>query len=189
MKDTKNIMIIALLIAVAALAVGYAAFATTLQINGHAVIDANWDVEITNITASYVGMAEETGSTPTVPAVPTHTKTTATFDATLHAPGDSATYVVTVTNSGSIKAKLNSIAPSTADLATLNAAAPAVIKYTLVSSPSLNSVLNPSDTATFTFKVEFDSNATTESLDGLTDPIEKSLTATIEYVQDTSSSS
>ena len=186
MKNTKNIMIAALLIAVVALAVGYAAFATTLTINGHAVVDANWQVEIISITPEYTGTAVETTNNPVTPK---YTATTATFDATLKAPGDKATYTVVVKNKGSIKAKLNAITPSSADLATLNAAAPAIVKYAITSAPALNSVLNPNDTASFVFEVSFDSNTTAEQFAALTGTIEKSLTATMEYVQDTSSSS
>ena len=186
MKNTKDIMIAALLIAVVALAVGYAAFATTLTVNGHAVVDANWQVEIISITPSYSGTAEETVNSPVTPK---YTATTATFDATLKAPGDKATYTVVVQNKGSIKAKLNAITPSSADLATLNAAAPAVVNYSITTAPALNSVLNPTDTATFVFEVEFDPNTTAEQFAALTGTIEKSLTATMEYVQDTSSAS
>ena len=183
MKNGKNIMIAALLIAVVALAIGYAAFATTLTINGHAVIDSNWDVEIISITPSYSGTAVETTNSPTTPSF---TATTATFDTTLKAPGDYATYTVKVKNKGTITAKLNSITPS--DFTTLNAATPAVIKYSITSQPALNSTLAPSAEVDFVFKVEFDENATAEQVAALTAPIEKSLTATIEYVQDTSSS-
>ena len=186
MKDAKNIMIAALLIAVVALAVGYAAFATTLTVNGHAVVDANWQVEIISITPSYTGTAVETVNSPVTPKF---TATTATFDATLHAPGDKATYTVVVKNKGSIKAKLNAITPSSADLATLNAAAPAVVTYAMTSAPALNSVLNPNDEATFVFEVTFDPNTTVEQFAALTGTIEKSLTATMEYVQYTSSGS
>lgn len=185
MKNGKNIMIAALLIAVVALAIGYAAFATTLTINGHAVIDSNWDVEIISITPSYSGTAVETTNSPTTPKF---TATTATFDTTLKAPGDYATYTVKVKNKGTITAKLNSVSPDATALATLNAAAPAVIKYSITSQPALNSTLAPSAEVDFVFKVEFDENATAEQVAALTAPIEKSLTATIEYVQDTSSS-
>ena len=186
MRDAKNIMIAALLIAVVALAVGYAAFATTLTVNGHAVVDANWQVEIISITPSYSGTAVETTNSP---ATPRYTATTATFDATLKAPGDKATYTVVVKNNGSIKAKLNAITPNATDLATLNAAAPAVVTYAITSAPALNSVLNPTDEATFVFEVTFDSSTTAEQFAALTGTIEKSLTATMEYVQYTSSGS
>lgn len=184
MKDAKNIMIAALLIAVVALAVGYAAFATTLTVNGHAVVDAKWQVEIISITPSYTGTAVETVNSPVTPKF---TATTATFDATLKAPGDKATYTVVVKNKGSIKAKLNAITP--ADLTTLNSTEPAIVKYAITTAPALNSVLNPNDEATFVFEVTFDSSTTAEQFATYTGTIEKSLTATMEYVQYTSSGS
>ena len=180
-KDTKNIMIAALLVAVVALAVGYAIFATTLQIDGVANVDANWDVEIISITPSYTNNAQETSN-----ATPSYTTTTASFDATFNTPGDKATYTVVVKNNGSIAARLNAISPNASALNTLNSTAPTVIKYSIKSAPALDSVLAANGgEATFVFEVEFDKDATAEQVQALSTPISKSLTATIEYVQNT----
>ena len=105
MENTKgrNLVIGVLLAAVAIMAVGYAALAQTLQINGTATISSNWDVAITDITEG-----TPTGSAANrTPA--NHTGTTATFDVTLNQPGDTMTYVVTVHNGGTLNARLTGL--------------------------------------------------------------------------------
>ena len=101
MKDKKNILIGALIFAIVVMSVGYAAFATTLNINGNATIAGSWDVEITGITPAITGTASD--------ATASFTTTTATFNATLMKPGDSITYTITIENKGNIDAKLSSI--------------------------------------------------------------------------------
>ena len=99
----RNIIIGTLLAAVAIMAVGYAALAQTLQINGTATISSNWNVAITAITKG-----TPTGSaTNKKPAG--YTGTSATFDVNLVKPGDKMVYQVTVTNSGTLNAKLTGL--------------------------------------------------------------------------------
>ena len=99
----RNLVIGVLLAAVAIMAVGYAALAQTLQINGTATISSNWDVAITDITKG----TPTGGAANRTPA--SHTGTTATFDVTLNQPGDTMTYVVTVHNGGTLNAKLTGL--------------------------------------------------------------------------------
>ena len=105
MENTKgrNLVIGVLLAAVVIMAVGYAALAQTLQINGTATISSNWDVAITDITEG----TPTGGAANRTPA--SHTGTTATFDVTLNQPGDTMTYVVTVHNGGTLNAKLTGL--------------------------------------------------------------------------------
>lgn len=190
MKNSKNIMILALLIAVVAMAIGYAGFATVLTINGHAEIDANWDVEITNISATYypaTGGAQEitaTGGATQTPFVQTG-GLSASFAALLHKPGDYAEYTITVSNLGNIDAKLDSITTSP----TLpDTASPSIIVYTMPTQPTLNQALDApvapaTSTHTYVIRVTFDENADADDLAGLTTPIEKDFTVTLNYVQ------
>ncbi len=105
----RNIIIGTLLAAVAIMAVGYAALAQTLQINGTATITSNWDVAITNITeGTPTGTA--TNKTPA-----THNGTSATFDVNLVKPGDKMVYEVTVHNGGTLNAKLTGLTVSPQD--------------------------------------------------------------------------
>ena len=54
MKNTKNIVIGALLIAIVTMVVGYSTFATQLTLNGTAEITGVWEVKITGIEAQDV---------------------------------------------------------------------------------------------------------------------------------------
>ena len=99
----RNIIIGTLLAAVAIMAVGYAALAQTLQINGTATISSNWNVAITGITEG-TPTGSATNKTPA-----TSNGTTATFDVNLVKPGDKMVYQVTVTNSGTLNAKLTGL--------------------------------------------------------------------------------
>ena len=72
-KNNKSILIGSLLAVVVIMAVGYAAFASSLKISGTSNISTTWDVEITDITTSNkVGSAS-------VKEQPTFEKLTATF--------------------------------------------------------------------------------------------------------------
>lgn len=100
MKDTKNIIIAALIFTLVVMATGYAAFAQQLDLNGTSTITGTWGVEIIDITAGTpVGLANA--------GTPTFTKTSATFNADLKQPGDSVTYTVTIKNTGTIDAELD----------------------------------------------------------------------------------
>lgn len=105
-RGAKVIAIVALLIAVVGLTVGYAAYSSTLTINGTANVDpASWDVHFgyktgTSLTAEKVGNAVET-------TAPTLADTTISgFNVTLKAPGDSVTYNFIIKNAGTLDAKL-----------------------------------------------------------------------------------
>ncbi len=111
----KNLLIGGLLAIVLIMAVGYAAFATQLNISGTASTTANWDVHIESIavasengTGKNVEQVEgETGKT--FPYVDSSDNLKATFYADLVAPGDSVTYTVVVKNGGDLNAKLSNI--------------------------------------------------------------------------------
>jgi hypothetical protein len=123
-RGFKIIALIALVVAVAGLSFGYAAWSTTLTISGSAKVNpATWDVHFayksgSSLTPTITGNASTTGATLTSTAV-------SGFDITLKAPGDSVTYNWLVKNEGSIDAKLKtynmgtiSCAPATGSTAT-----------------------------------------------------------------------
>ena len=104
-RGAKIIAIVALLIAVVGLTVGYAAYSSTLTINGTANVDpASWKVNFdyktgTSLTGVTKGHAAEN-------TAPTLADTTISgFDVTLKAPGDSVTYNFLIKNSGTLNAK------------------------------------------------------------------------------------
>lgn len=105
-RGAKVIAIVALLIAVVGLTVGYAAYSSTLSINGTATVDpASWKVNFgyktgDSLTGTTTGHATET----TAPKLAD--TTISEFDVTLKAPGDSVTYNFLIKNSGTLNAKL-----------------------------------------------------------------------------------
>lgn len=137
--DKKNVIIAILAVAVAGMAVGYAAFATTLNIGGTATIVGEWDVEIVDMTFSGTGQAKDGTDTA-------YTATTATFDCELYAPGDACEYTITVENKGTVKATLDSIAlvPDTANQE--------YIDMVVTSQPSANDTLLAGGTHTVKIK-------------------------------------
>lgn len=166
MKRRKNMVIVCLLLAVLCLSVAYAAFATTLTINGDAKIKSDeWNVEITDIKVkNFTGNAK--GGTPT------YTKTTATFEAELVTPGDSVTYEVTITNKGSVVANFDS--QNWVEEAGKNAP----ITYTLPQDSVFATPLNQNDTVKFEVIATYDADA-----DGTKPDTSKKITGTIDYVQ------
>ena len=102
----RNVVIGALLAAVAIMAVGYAALAQTLTINGTATITSTWNIAITGITEG-TPTGSATNKTPA-----TFNGTSATFSVNLVKPGDKMVYEVTVKNSGNLNAKLTGLTVS-----------------------------------------------------------------------------
>lgn len=171
MKDSKNLVIGLLCVVVCIMAVAYAAFATTLNINGTASIDSRWGVAITDIqcTATEVEGGEAAAVTKGF------TATTATFSMTFNQPGDTGRCVVTITNTGTLNAKVSAI-----DIADEENLATGPIKYTL-SGITVGTKLAKSSTNTYTINASYDSTVTTQPTEA---EASKTLTVSIEYVQD-----
>ncbi len=163
MKNTRHFILIALLIVILAMAFGYAAFATQLNINGTAEIVGDWNVKIVNIEAQNVSDGCDYGA-------PQYTDTTATFDAKLVNPGDSITYVITIENAGTIDAKLDNI------ICTDQEDGSDAISY-ITTEPATS--LKAGEQTTFTIEVVYDSNYI-----GTPSVKTKTVTGIIEYVQE-----
>ena len=99
----KKIIIVSLCVAVCIMAIGFAAFSTTLSINGTSSIESNWSVVFTNIQE----LSKTSGVT--INNAPSASGTTATFDVSLDSPGDSIEYQITVANQGTLDAIIESI--------------------------------------------------------------------------------
>lgn len=106
MKDRsfKIVTIVALLIAVLGLSIGYATYTERLKISGTVAVKASsnaWDVHFENISAaSFTGIANEMVS-------PDLTSTIISkFEVNFFAPGDSVSYTFDVVNKGLLNAKL-----------------------------------------------------------------------------------
>ncbi|MGN1301328.1 MAG: hypothetical protein ACI4U9_02215 [Clostridia bacterium] len=93
-KSKKNYAIIALVVVLLALAIGYAAFSANLTIDGTAT-GGKWDVKF---TAAAINEANH--------GTANFTDDTVTVNATLGFPGDGCTVTATITNNGGVPAKL-----------------------------------------------------------------------------------
>lgn len=163
MKDGRNIIIAALLVAVLVMSVGYAAFASQLKLDeGRAEIVGDWQVEITKIEPTTVTGQADAGDYD-------NTVSSASFDADLKQPGDSVTYTVTIENKGSIDAKL-----SAATFTEQTDGSPAIIYTTTEPGETLAAGAS----TTFTVTATYDSNVTE-----VPTVTSKTITAIIDYVQ------
>ena len=174
-SKNKNALIGGLLAIVFVMAVGYAAFAQQLTINGSASITSTWNVQMTAIT--------KTGSTGTGADIPYASGTaengtklidgaTAQFRVDLQSPGDSVTYTVTVKNSGNINAKVSSI-----DFT--KGANSDVIDFSY-SGISTSTTIAAGATTTFTVKVTYVSTITSQPDDK---KLSNTLTMHVNFVQ------
>ena len=162
----RNVVIGALLAAVAIMAVGYAALAQTLTINGTATITSTWNVAITGISSGVATGTATNGSEPSF------TGTSATFNVNLVKPGDKMVYEITVKNSGTLNAKLTGL--------TVNPAEPAStgIYYKVTGVEQNVTTLDANAENTITVEVGWNASDTTM-------PVEttQALTVNLTYTQ------
>jgi len=108
MRDSKNLVIGMLCAVVCIMAVAYAAFSTTLNINGTASISSSWGVRIADdpvcTKTSGAGVTDATDITATVTKV-NDALATITFE--FVQPGDTATCTITYENYGTLDAALS----------------------------------------------------------------------------------
>ena len=95
-RINKSYLIIGLSIITIIMAIGYAAFASNLKINGVGSISNIWDIEITGIRSTNHGT---TGYNIEEPA---YTKYAASFNTGLKSPGDEMEYEIEISNLGTL---------------------------------------------------------------------------------------
>ena len=163
---SKKIIMITMCCLICVMAIGYAAFATNLTINGTANITSTWKVLFTKI--------EEVSKTSgvTINKVPTAEGTNATFNVDLKSPGDKIIYKITVANQGTLDAIINDI--------TASETGSDAIKFE-ISGIKKGDKLAKSATTTFNVTISYDESVTSQP--ALTD---NTLTISINYVQDMS---
>lgn len=112
-RGAKIIAVIALLVAVAGLTIGYAAYSSTLTVNGTATVDpADWNVKFAYTSGD--SLTAETTGNATQTTAPTLTDTAVSgFNVVLNAPGDSITYKFSVKNTGTLDATLGTFTMGT----------------------------------------------------------------------------
>ena len=162
MHKNKKIILIAFLLTLILMTVGYSTFATDFTINGTAEITGEWDVRITNITPTKVPDGCDAGT-------PTFTKDSINFSAKLNKPGDEIIYEVTIENLGTINAELQTI------IFTEEIDGIEEINYT---TSELKKDLNVGDSTTFNIIVTYVKNS-----ESIPDIKTKTLTGIIQYVQ------
>ena len=161
----KNALIGALLAVVFVMAVGYAAFAQTLTINGEATITSNWhvgfDMEKDEDVPGVVTATKTTGTTDPSGTVTYSNDQNATINATLIQPGDTVEFELTIENYGNINAQLNTPVV-TAKSGVDENEAPLIVKQGniifTVTAPNPTTIA-AGETATMTVTAEFDSSA------------------------------
>lgn len=147
MEDThKSSLIMILLAVVLVMAIGYAAFAQQLTINGTAQITSSWDVHIEDIAVNNVTLDAKN-----IKANVGQNNLSATFQAELVSPGSSVTYDVTVKNGGTLDAKLESIVFTGSDNDAI------VASYAGINQ---NDVIKAGESQTFTITVKFNESYT-----------------------------
>ncbi len=150
------------------MAVGYAAFASSLKISGTSNISTSWNISITDITTSNkVGSASVSGT-------PEHSGLTASFNTNLVLPGDSITYNIKVENKGNLNAKLNKI--------TLKKDNNSAILFE-TSGIKEGDVLKQGTSSTLSVKVTYSNSVTSQPTN-----LDASLTVTLDFVQSDGSS-
>lgn len=125
-REMKTLVIAALVISVVAIGVGFAAFSTTLQINGTATVNTagkTWNVLFTGIEKTNLSTADIDATVPTISngsAGENKTNTAiGTITAAFTAPNQKLQYKITVTNSGTYNAKLTAASIPTLETITV----------------------------------------------------------------------
>ena len=167
MKDSKNLVIGLLCAVVCIMAVAYAAFSTTITVNGTATITGgNWKVGFNSVVCAeptVEGQESITvdGTTYTVGATggivgTAGSSTSANFSATLLTPGDSVTCTVTVANGGTKNAVVGSLLIEPEDNE-------APITYTVDrTNIEVGQTLNAAATTTFTVTATYNEDVKTQ---------------------------
>lgn len=165
----KNILIGILLVIVVLMAIGYAAFSSTLKISGTSNISTSWNIAIMDITTSNkIGSASVSGT-------PSYDRLTATFNTDLVLPGDSITYNIKVENKGNLDAKLDKITLDKTDN-------PAILFDT--TGLKEGDTLKQGAYSILSVKVTYNSSVTSQPT-----KLDASFTVTLDFVQNTSSTS
>ena len=160
----KKIIIGVMCSLICIMAIAFAAFSTTLNINGTSSIESNWKVVFTNIQE----LSKTSGVT--INSAPTASGTTATFDVDLQKPGDEIEYQITVENKGTLDAIIESIEASETGSD--------AIKFE-ISNIRIGDKLAKKTSTTFNIKISYD-----ESITSQPEVTNNTLTVSIDYVQD-----
>ena len=178
----KNALIGALLAVVFVMAVGYAAFAQQLTINGSAEINSSWDISFDQSKTTGPGVVDAvaglSGATAPTGKITYSDGHNANVSATLNQPGDTVTFTLTIQNNGTISADLQEpvVTMDADEESAALVARKGNIQFTV--TPASPTTIGSSETATMTVKAEFIASA--ESVGTTTSA---SVTITVDAVQ------
>lgn len=168
-SKNKNILIGGLVAIVLVMAVGYAAFATQLNINGTASITSTWNVGFDTSKTGGTGVVDATtgtgGTTAPTGEVSYTNAQNASISADLTQPGDKVVFTLTIKNTGTLNATLATpVISSTDDDVDIQGltATKGNIKFT-VTSPASTSLVANTGTTTMTVTAEFVDNTVSSS--------------------------
>ncbi len=170
-KSKKSHAIIVLIVLLLALAIGYAAFSSTLTINGTATGTSDWEVVFESATLKNAeGGTDADHGTASVTTT-TNTNDTITASIELAYPGDGVILEAVVKNNGSVPAELTNfdITGDTSDA-----------DFEIVqSSIAEGETIDAGGTCTAQFAIKWKADSTATDLET------KTFTITYEYTQDT----
>lgn len=153
-KDKKNVLIVALLIAVVFMSVGYALLSTQMEMDSSPNNqEKGWEVKISDLRILSTSGSTVVASNPEQVA-----NLSAKFTATLMNPGDSVTYQVTVANTGSLNAMLKQYITDPE-----NYSEDTYVNYE-ISGLTPNMLLNSQEFITFYVTATYNENAATPPL-------------------------
>ena len=169
-RKQKNIIIGSLLAVLVVMTIGYAAFTTSLTINGTSSINSNWCVGFDSTkTNTYTATAGITGGTVPTGSMTysgstcqTSYKTNASLSATFLQPGDKIVYTLTIANKGSLDASIDSITVDNVAKTSTFTTTKGNIKFT-VTMPANNSLAASTGTTTMTVTAEFQNTSNLSS--------------------------
>ena len=162
MERSKKTVMIVLCAAIFLMAVGFAAFSTTLTIDGTANVSSDWNVVFTDIEV----VSKTDGATSKSAEA---SGTTATFDVGLINPGDNIVYVITVENQGTLDAIIENITATASDNPAIDFA---------ISNIKIGDTLAKQTSTTFNVTISYDKDVTSQP-----SKISSALTVGITYVQ------
>lgn len=166
-KSKKNYVLIALIVLLLALAVGYAAFSQNLTISGTATGTTTWEVKFVSATINETGH----GDSPVV------TDNSITVNPLLGFPGDGCTVTANIKNNGSLPAKLTKFNLTAADGTTAFSNSDVTIEIPTIPTDGTE-VIAPGATCPVTISIKWNADSTATS-------VSAPFKVNFEYTQDT----
>lgn len=174
--EKKNLVMVALCVAIGVMAVAYAAFSTTLNVTGSVSAEGNFAVTFLAATGTECVATTKVGAdTPSGTVNSSVNSTTATLSVKLYTPGDLVTCTIPVKNTGTLKARLNG---SVAEAVTVTPAPTAPIAVNVTSATA---ALGAGDSGNVVVTIEYDWDKETQPD---TSKLTQTFTINANYTQD-----